>query len=29
MEIFVPHNEQEQQNVQALGDYLSQMYFWN
>jgi hypothetical protein len=29
MEIFVPHNEQEEQNVQALQDYLSQMYFWN
>lgn len=29
MEIFVPHNEKEEMNVQALADYLSQMYFWN
>jgi hypothetical protein len=29
MEIFVPHNEKEAKNVEALGEYLSQMYFWN
>jgi hypothetical protein len=29
MEIFVPHSEEEAKNVAALGEYLSQMYFWN
>lgn len=27
MEIFVPHSEFEQQNCQALADYLNSIYY--